>query len=681
MLVVLAVASAACGRIGFDASPEVELAMRAGAAWNDYVRTGTTTPCPIADRLEVCEHAGEVQRVDVAGVTSCARLVLEDELGVFEWTCAIEDGHAVFTSALLRGRGLRDLVTAAGWRENRVVLSGAARGETEPAVWWPNPVEALPDNSAAGSGIAVLAAPGTIYVVPGTRGTEGIRVAADRIGLVTLGTEQLIHNRLTGNASCILEVNTANGVWIEAAVDAGDLGERAICLRTSGHAQVHASRALYGGYNQTSTISLDNVTRSRFRDVRVSESGSFGIMVGETAACDDNLFEDLVVDGGWNSFREAIYVRSGTRNVFVRPVATNNQSSGILLGSYCDGGDASGNTVTGARVTNNEKNGVYVTSTNNVVTHTLALGNGGAGVFLSNNCGYAHGTKVSATTAAFNGGYGVLSVTVAITVENAVAIGNSVGVFSGAHAAWSNVAASDSPQGDVVLADAPSDYQGALIVPATGSCVNPAGWPGLVDGACTPDGASTAVVHYSGSLLAEPIGEVSADSAQGRARAEFPAASSTFDWSRFDNAFRVWGRWGIAGPWRTGDASVIDLRLQRDASKLRDNTGAVTVRNAPFVDGEPCPIEVHGDRAADNRGTMNGVGPVDTFLLNAIEIVDPTSAGYGAGDHDGLCESGESCLYAPNFGAYQGEGALGRCAYTSGTVTGVTMYGHAVNGG
>jgi hypothetical protein len=64
-----------------------------------------------------------------------------------------------------------------------------------------------------------------------------------------------------------------------------------------------------------------------------------------------------------------------------------------------------------------------------------------------------------------------------------------------------------------------------------------------------------------------------------------------------------------------------------------------------------------------------------TYLKNAIELV-----GIGSGNANGLCESGERCLYTPNFGSYQGHGELGTCRFTDGKVKGVTMYGYSKNG-
>jgi hypothetical protein len=80
---------------------------------------------------------------------------------------------------------------------------------------------------------------------------------------------------------------------------------------------------------------------------------------------------------------------------------------------------------------------------------------------------------------------------------------------------------------------------------------------------------------------------------------------------------------------------------------------------------------VKGTQAiTDHRG--------DTFLLNATEIFFDY-----VGDDDGLCESGERCVYAPNMGAYQGHGDhMIECVFSDGggPVTGVTMYAYPFNG-
>jgi hypothetical protein len=66
--------------------------------------------------------------------------------------------------------------------------------------------------------------------------------------------------------------------------------------------------------------------------------------------------------------------------------------------------------------------------------------------------------------------------------------------------------------------------------------------------------------------------------------------------------------------------------------------------------------------------------------MNAVEL-----PGYYPGNNNnGLCESGETCVYSPNFGAYQGEGdplSQAPCVFSDGTVAGVTMYAYPTNGG
>jgi hypothetical protein len=63
-------------------------------------------------------------------------------------------------------------------------------------------------------------------------------------------------------------------------------------------------------------------------------------------------------------------------------------------------------------------------------------------------------------------------------------------------------------------------------------------------------------------------------------------------------------------------------------------------------------------------------------LANATEQMEDD-----VGDDDGLCEAGETCLYTPNFGAYQGHGTLTSCTYNvDGGLSGISMYYYPTNG-
>ena len=51
------------------------------------------------------------------------------------------------------------------------------------------------------------------------------------------------------------------------------------------------------------------------------------------------------------------------------------------------------------------------------------------------------------------------------------------------------------------------------------------------------------------------------------------------------------------------------------------------------------------------------------------------------GNGDSLCESGETCLYLPNLGSYQGHGALVDVGpFVDGTITGVKLKRYVNNG-
>ncbi|MCM2278594.1 MAG: right-handed parallel beta-helix repeat-containing protein [Oligoflexia bacterium] len=108
------------------------------------------------------------------------------------------------------------------------------------------------------------------------------------------------------------------------------------------------------------------------------------------------------------------------------------------------------------------------------------------------------------------------------------------------------------------------------------------------------------------------------------------------------------------------------------AGELRDRTGNGVTDNDPFVPGATCPAAAHG-----NVASVDLYATPRTFLRNAIEL-----QGDGGGNDNGLCETGEACLYTPNFGAYQGDGdylANGPCLFQDGTVSGVTLYAHPSN--
>jgi len=145
------------------------------------------------------------------------------------------------------------------------------------------------------------------------------------------------------------------------------------------------------------------------------------------------------------------------------------------------------------------------------------------------------------------------------------------------------------------------------------------------------------------------------------------------DWIRLDSPFRTWNLGAVASPidlanagkCAAGTCAIRDFRLTQADTVLRNHCGTV-------VHGEVCPDSVRGDRVISDHQA-----PSNVFLVNAREVT-----GDGRGDDDGLCESGEACIFSPNLGPYQGEGdfTTRECLFQDGVVFDVTMYAYPENG-
>ncbi len=216
---------------------------------------------------------------------------------------------------------------------------------------------------------------------------------------------------------------------------------------------------------------------------------------------------------------------------------------------------------------------------------------------------------------------------------------------------------------------------------------------------------SSATVRKGGDSFVSPYYSSEASDASNPSDTEgYADYSDITDWVNFDNMTRGWTfAWSrlvdsyapyLCGP-GTGhtitDCAIVDLSLPASgSSRVRNTTGDGATQNDAFVSGSACPAEAGGnetittwqgcsDAAYTNQATCEAAAktwyPAVTALKNAFEVLMD-----GVGDDDGYCESSEACLYAPNFGAYQGHGTPGTCTFSNGTITGVTLYGHPENG-
>jgi hypothetical protein len=206
------------------------------------------------------------------------------------------------------------------------------------------------------------------------------------------------------------------------------------------------------------------------------------------------------------------------------------------------------------------------------------------------------------------------------------------------------------------------------------------------------DGTVSDATLTTGITLANSfVGKVATDDTQNTSdnngMADFIMdVDSVFDWPHFDNAYRAWGKDGLAvfpdagqqNQWTIGKGRIWDWSLSVSDAVVRDvlvlPTGDDTLTHT--WSGTPIPTTDVGCNLIVAGSTYNGSACDTTYLHNAAEI-----PGDGIGNDNGLCESDETCLYAPNIGSYQGHGELiSAGAFTPGALTGINLMRFDSNG-
>jgi uncharacterized cupredoxin-like copper-binding protein len=158
--------------------------------------------------------------------------------------------------------------------------------------------------------------------------------------------------------------------------------------------------------------------------------------------------------------------------------------------------------------------------------------------------------------------------------------------------------------------------------------------------------------------------------------------SLTMDLLSFENPYRAWGLDGTyldstvrgACDGLTDECQIRDWRADAADGILRNrlpvptSTDAVTFTHTWTVSGETECDAIPG-------ATWDSSDCTSDLLQHAREFT-----GDAVGNDNLLCEAGERCLYTPNIGAYQGEGALQSAGF-GGVGNTVELLKYAVNGG
>jgi len=638
-----------------------------GTMWMKYIKNnGATlldsdgTACA-GDYYPGCMLAAPFMKAVVTGRTTCDGLEITDNLAAMRWTCKVTSGVAtLYSYGFASQKGLRDVLAATEFLDMKVVLSGDVTNESLPAKWWSNPVQALPDNSAGSSVLSLdsLSLPAyTILTLAESRASAGYEYNGAQLGIVTLRGATLSYNGAANNVSLLgmdydvtqvhvegdFDCNAASGFDAQAGIDVYDYGEY-LTFRN-----VTVSNCTGIG------IDIDFPYHLILEDVRAYNNGSNGIDIYGLGAGRVSNIEVA------NNTGRGIRIFDGEDDVVLieNIKAFNNGGNGVQIGYTYQGWYL---------------NGVF------------SSGNGGDGLL----CDGCWPLAIRNVTAINNGGHGARFEDISEPyVSSIVAINNALNgiYFTEIDGAKIKHLASFGNAGTGILENDGFQEAGVFteVIMAgqntTANCNGTGSGTPNINASCASDASFVSLA--AGALDDTFLGIVDTSDSENASNANGSSAyASISDWFNFMNPLRVWAKSGAAsviaaaarGRCSSGTCEIFDFGLSRDDDVLRDRTYTGVAANPTFTDGQACPANLSG--SATNVWNPH-VSLTITHLTHAVEIDDDL-----VGNNNGFCESGEACLYTPNFGYYQGHGdyRTSSCEFQDGTVTGVTMYRYPENG-
>lgn len=424
----------------------------------------------------------------------------------------------------------------------------------------------------------------------------------------------------------------------------------------------------------TNGVYMASSTANIFKDISISSFYSYGVSI--TSGSSFNWFSGVRIDN--MLYGSGVGIADSNLNVFESTSLFNGAGHGFLIS-----GTASSNIINRWIVANSASNGIFVSSSSansNIFNLGTVIngGSGGSAVYINAS---ASGNVINQLLSVNNSKGVTLIGATSTTISQYV--GHNYSSFYGGGLYFSD-ASNSLASGNVLKGN-------FILGSATGNCSGFSASTDVINTTLCDSNGGTGMVGgtfwnlrpASNDLVARLDSNDSLNLFNdGNGQAAFASLLDYSQWSTFLNPFRGWGKVGFAFPnpdfSATGHrgncnsltCAIWDVRLKVSASVVRNTSGAGTdsSQNETFVEGGPCPTAVDGNRSIT-------VG-VFTFLMNAAE--SPTE---GTGNHNGLCESGDTCIYQPNYGAYLGEGPLtNACSFQNGTVSGVVMKAYTQNG-
>jgi hypothetical protein len=345
-----------------------------GNNWNDYIKNDGSSKLEAQDNIcignessvDECFHAAPYKYISFPGsVSSCYNLTMIDALGAFDWTCAKGQSGIYFYSTLKSNKGLPDLLDGAnGWKDNHIYLFEGTRLVTtsDPAKWWGNNVEALPDNSSGPCSPALLNQEGTIYVANESRSTCGYILAADKIGIAIMKGVKLSNSADTvayfedrhyassgasyyhdsGNINYTSSgISTSTSDPVAGTFGAGLTGLKFISIEgdasdntDTGHWSMDAngttSVAIH--FSAASFVNINNVKVLGFqRAIKFAEATNSSKISNVTIDGSSGNNGIVFQDGGAGNLIESITVESGVNGILFGSSASDNQIKNVSI--------------------------------------------------------------------------------------------------------------------------------------------------------------------------------------------------------------------------------------------------------------------------------------------------------------------------------------------------------------
>jgi hypothetical protein len=621
-----------------------------GQQWTSGLRTANPTEsCDGSESLghDQCFFGGPYRSVAVSGFISCSGLSMTDDQNFFDWTCAVQNGVAIFHSKPRAGTRLGTLLEASAaapfvkWKANRVVAKlgtvVVGKSNTESA-WWSDTLVRLSD-----TGFQDLTGTHKIFAVTTNLETEGLNLNGDNQALIVMdgasltakddGTENCDFEtgEFPGNVpvnpgKCLVASGSQLMLWIEGDFDAKTAtGNFDVALFIKYHQGLRLEQAtvkradLFGAeldgigteavnltsHSNGSGVAIKGQGYSRFRDLRTYNNDAVGLSVES----------EYGIYNGVRSFSNGnIGIEVWSSNVVISDfIVSNNDNAAIHL-PY----DVTKTAFLSGLVVANNEDGIELgdDSINNVFANIAVL---------------------------LSSVWSIKTVGGPNTFSN-TAIGHTSSIL------------------DVQTSDPPTSvtFVNQLQTQGVNGCNTDN--TNLISGcATTSDPALTIINNLDTTGLFQPGSNA--------------LHSSGINWSQPLGKFQTIGRSqstplfmaaeniGPCNASETGYCSVYDWSI------LNGYTGQIKAANGvfPATAGQACPV--NGNAVL----TVNATN----FLAGAIEML-----GDELGNDNGLCESNEACLFQPNIGAYQGQGSLypHSCTFTDGTVSGITLWGFSING-